>query len=259
MENDVIGLLRGAFRLGAYEARVYHALLEGAFDPKIIVQRAGIPHPRIYDTMRSLEEKGFARRIGSSYQAVKPKIAFEGRMLQFKREFQEEMASKVKTKDKLLSSLTIRAKDDEHFRNENGDFQILRGINSITNKFAEVLQQSHNTIITLKKAFEATEVFLSYLELSKTFEKKKKKRMRVLAPLNSISRKDMTKIIELGIEVKQRSDILLDLMVSDTFDVLIGVPDPMSEEPYHSIAIWLRNRSFANSLFISLNDVWEKS
>jgi len=259
LDDDVIELLKGAFRLGAYEAKVYRALLEGAFDPKIIVQRAGIPHPRIYDTVRSLEEKGFARRIGSNYQAVKPKIAFEGRMLQFKREFQEEMASKVKSKDKLLSSLTLGGKDNEHFKKENEDFQLLRGINSITNKFAEVLEQSQDTIITLKKAFEAKDVFLSYLELSKALKRKKKKRMRILSPKSFISRKDRAKIIELGIEIKQRDDILLDLMVSDTFDVLIGVPDPMSEEPYHSIAIWLRNRSFANSLFISLNDVWEKS
>ncbi|MEE8239555.1 MAG: hypothetical protein V3R13_05660, partial [Nitrososphaerales archaeon] len=159
----------------------------------------------------------------------------------------------------LLSSLTLGGKDNEHFKKENEDFQVLRGINSITNKFAEVLEQSQDTIITLKKAFEAKDVFLSYLELSKALKRKKKKRMRVLSPKSFISRKDRAKIIELGIEIKQRDDILLDLMVSDTFDVLIGVPDPMSEEPYHSIAIWLRNRSFANSLFISLNDVWEKS
>lgn len=255
----MIALLRETFRLGAYEAKVYRALLEGAVDPKIIVQRAGIPYPRIYDIMRSLEEKGFARKAKSSYEVVNPKIAFEGRILQFKREFREEMESKVRHKETLLSSLTPSHTDRES-KKESEIFQVLTGINSITNKFAEVLEQSHDTIITLKKAFEAKEVFLSYLELSKALkQKRRKKRMRVLAPSNSISPKDMVKIVELGMEVKQRDDILLDLMVSDNFDVLIGVPDPMSEEPYHSIAIWLRNRSFANSLFLSLNDVWDGS
>ena len=55
------------------------------------------------------------------------------------------------------------------------------------------------------------------------------------------------------VELKKRAYILLDLMATDKGDVIIGVPD-VSGTPERTIAIWIKNKEFAESLITSLTE-----
>lgn len=250
--KDPVIALKDSFKLSQYEAKAYLALLQGASDPKNVARLGRVPLPRVYDTLRSLESKGFVVRGGEEYVPVKPEVALEGRIQQFEAEYQNGKVSRVKAKDRLMLNLRMQPRE-----NHEREIAMLGGINNIANKFSEVLSRSKSVILSVKKAFEARNLFLRYLASESSQEKK---RIRILVPTNrKISKEEASLLANLGVEIRVRDDLLLDLMVSDTDDVMVGVPDPLSEEPYHAIAVWTRNSSFATSLRSSLDDLWEKS
>lgn len=249
--KDLVALLKDAFKLSLYEARAYVALLTGASDPKSISRLGRIPLPRIYDTLSSLETKGFGARNGEQHVPVSPKIALEGRLQQFESEFQQERTTRMDVMEQLLQKLKV-----QHREEPAGEIAMLRGINSIANKFSDVFVKSNSVILTVKKAFEARELFMRYIYSAS----KNKKKIRIIVPADlKIPDVEFSTLAKIGIEIRKHDDILLDLMVSDTDDVLIGVPDPLSDEPFHAIAMWTRNSSFAQSLQSSLEELWRKA
>jgi sugar-specific transcriptional regulator TrmB len=249
-EKD-LAILKDAFKLSLYESKAYVALLQGASDSKSISRLGRIPLPRIYDTLRSLEVKGFVARNGEGYVPVSPKIALEGRLQQFESEFQQEKTARIDVMQNLLQRLKV-----QHREESAGEVALIRGINSIANKFSDVFAKSNSVILTVRKAFEARELFMRYV----SSEAKKKKEVRIIVPAElKIPEVEFSTLGKMRIEIKKHEDILLDLMVSDTDDVMIGVPDPLSDEPFHAIAIWTRNSSFAQSLRNSLDDLWRKA
>ena len=246
-----MALLKGAFKLGLYEARAYVALLQGASDPKRIARLGKVPLPRIYDTLGSLETKGFVARNGEQHVPVSPKIALEGRLQQFESEFQQERTTRIDVMEQLLQKLKVQRREEP-----TGEIAMLSGINSIANKFSDVFGKSNSAILTVKKAFEARELFISYISSAS----KNKKKIRIIIPADlRIPDVEFSTLAKMGIEIRKHDDVLLDLMVSDTDDVMIGVPDPLSDESFHAIAMWTRNSSFAQSLRNSLEDLWRKA
>jgi len=249
--KDLVALLKDAFKLSLYESRAYFALVQGASDPKRISRLGRIPLPRIYDTLGSLETKGFVTRDGEQHVPVSPKIALEGRLQQFESEFQQERMGRMDVMEQLLQKLKVQRREEP-----GGEIAMLRGISSIANKFSDVFVKSNSVILTVKKAFEAREIFMRYVS-SQTQNKKK---IRIIVPADlRIPEIEFSTLAKMGIEIKKHEDILLDVMVSDTDDVIIGVPDPLSDETYHAIAMWTRNSSFAQSLRSSLEDLWKKA
>lgn len=250
--KDPAILLKDAFKLSLYEARAYVAILQGASDPKNISRLGKIPLPRIYDTLNSLEGRGFIVRKGDQNIPVEPENALEGRIQQFEAEHQQDRAARINVMKYLLQRLKVQRREGVA-----GDIAMLRGINSIANKFSDVFAQSKSAVLTVKKAFEARELFLRYVISA---SKGAKKNIRIIVPAElKIPDAEFSALSKVGVEIRRHQNILLDLMVSDTDDIMIGVPDPLSDEPYHAIAIWTRNSSFAESLRKSLDDLWEKS
>jgi len=249
--KDLAMLLKDSFKLSLYESRAYVALLQGASDPKGISRFGRIPLPRIYDTLRSLEDKGFLARNGEGYVPVSPKVALQGRLQQFESEFQQDKTARIDTMQQLLQKLKVQRREELA-----GEVAMLRGINNIANRFSDVFARSNSVILTVRKSFEARELFMRYVYLEAT----SKKKIRIIVPAElKIPEVEFSTLAKMGIEIKKHEDILLDLMVSDTDDVMIGVPDPLSDEPFHAIAMWTRNPSFAQSLRSSLGDLWRKA
>ncbi len=234
-----------AFNLNSYEARVYLALLRESMTPKQISEHAKVPLPRIYDTLKSLEAKGFVIK-GEKYSAIAPEIALESRILQFRAEFEnsiKEIEAKKNLLAKKLSSLYLR-KPSAH------EIAVLKGINSIISKFLEIIDEANEIYITIRKALKAKELFKLCLQ---NLETKNKKIFIILPEETEISKEDREFIKKHGIKVKFHNT-LFDLLVTEK-DVLIGVPDPTTQEPYHSIAIWIRNEVFAKAIQENLKEV----
>ena len=243
VNSDLSKLLKETFKLSLYEAKSYQSVIEGAKQPKYISNRAGVPLPRIYDTLKSLEEKGFIRRDNDSYFPVEPNIALEGRIVQFKHEFESKLKKQWEVKEIITKSLKTESKQFEEEK-----FEILIGIHNIGNKFLEIVKKSTKIIITVKKAFQVKDLFLSYL---KSFDYEEKELIIMIPKYYKISKKDNQLFKELGIKVKKENAILLDLMVSNEGDVLIGVPDS-SGSTTHAIAVWVKSKTFTESLISSL-------
>ncbi|MGQ9469161.1 MAG: hypothetical protein ACUVTD_04965 [Nitrososphaerales archaeon] len=97
-------------------------------------------------------------------------------------------------------------------------------------------------------------MFKACLEGSQTSEK------RILLSKGVVlDSTDKTFASKLSLNLRYYDTPLIDLMVADGRDVMIGVPDPLSDEHFHAIAIWVRNISFGRSIQKSLKDLWNKS
>ncbi len=243
--------LKNAFKLNLYETRVYLSLLEGKSGPKEIASASRVPMSRVYDTLKSLEKKGFVEHLDDSYVSVPPDIALQGRIAQFRAEFEAESEEREMTEKEILDGLNSLTKIEKVVP----ELLVLKGIYSIAGKFLEVLKGSDDVFITIRHGLEAGAVFGSYLENASGMPR----RIRALVPEEvELTDEYLELASKLGIEIRRCPSIIFDLMVADGRDVMIGVPDPTSSEAYHAIAVFMRNPQFAKGIAESLEMLWEQ-
>ncbi|WP_457678379.1 TrmB family transcriptional regulator [Thermovibrio sp.] len=93
MEREEVVELLKEFGLNAYEARCYLALLEaeGATASEV-AKTSGVPYQRVYDSLSSLEEKGFVQVVNRKPKLFIPfpvREALLNRLYQIKTEFEK--------------------------------------------------------------------------------------------------------------------------------------------------------------------------
>ncbi len=250
--------LRENFRLSSYEARAYLALLRrGKQTPKELSSTAGVPMPRIYDTLESLMSKGFAVEQEEYYSSIPAKQALKGRSAQFEVQFAKEHRRRKIAEEQLLSEL----EDSERraSRPDHSEISILKGFNSISNKFVELLEQSTDVLLVAKRAIEARDVFVPILS-EYSVRGGARRRIRILAPRSAkITQRELEEAKRANAEIRRTDHVMFDLMIDDKDDIIIGVPDPLSNEINHAIAIWVRNRAFATSTRSAVEEIWKAS
>ena len=188
--------------------------------------------PRIYDILKSLEEKGFVKKKGTEYIAVDPEIALEGTIIQNKYELEDRIKAQRESKNQIVPILRNTMQI-----NDGNQFETLIGIQNIGNKFLEIMKNSDEIIISIRKAFEVKELFLVFLSNIRN-----NKKLIILTPEDyKISDSDARILRESNVIIRKKSLILLDLLVSNKGDIMIGVPDS-SKRPEHTIAIWIKNK-----------------
>ena len=191
--------------------------------------------PRIYDILKSLEEKGFVKKKGTEYIAVDPEIALEGTIIQNKYELEDRIEAQRESKNQIVPILRNTMQI-----NDGNQFETLIGIQNIGNKFLEIMKNSDEIIISIRKAFEVKELFLGFLSNIRN-----NKKLIILTPEDyKISDSDARILRESNVIIRKKSLILLDLLVSNKGDIMIGVPDS-SKRPEHTIAIWIKNKEFS--------------
>ena len=270
--ESIENTLREQFKLSSYEARAYVSLLkQGKQSAKQIAQMAGIPLPRVYDTLESLMAKGFTLKQDDTYSPIPPRQALKGRSAQFEQQFSSEQKKRKSTEEKLAGSLEHFISKSSGEDKSSGEISILKGFNSIANKFAELLESSSETVLIAKRAMEAKETFIPILlEFSKSVDSSstkrtnkrssKKRKIRIIIPKDSsLSKDEIDHARRALVEIRRSESVLFDMMVTDQNDVIIGVPDPLSDEINHAIAIWVRNSSFASSTRLSVEEVWRRA
>tara|TARA_B100000949_G_C14282263_1_gene452375 strand:- start:839 stop:1573 length:735 start_codon:yes stop_codon:yes gene_type:complete len=242
-KEEITKQLKDLFKLNSYEAKTYQSVLEGAKTPKIISNLSRVPLPRIYDILKSLEEKGFVKKKGTEYIAVDPEIALEGTIIQNKYELEDRIKAQRESKNQIVPILKNTMQI-----NDGNQFETLIGVQNIGNKFLEIMKNSDEIIISIRKAFEVKELFLGFLSNIRN-----NKKLIILTPEDyKISDSDARILRESNVIIRKKSLILLDLLVSNKGDIMIGVPDS-SKRPEHTIAIWIKNKEFSESLMKSLS------
>lgn len=250
--------LKQNFKLSSYEARTYLALLKrGKQTPKQLSSSASVPMPRIYDTLQSLMSKGFVFEQEESYSPIPVKQALKGRSTQFDIQFAQEQRRRRLAEGDLIAQLDNSQRPVE--RTDQGEISILKGFNSISNKFTELLEASSDIFLVAKRAIEAREVFIPILsEYSQ--RNGSRKRIRILAPRTAkITQKELDEARHSNAEIRKTDHVIFDMMITDQDDVIIGVPDPLANEINHAIAIWVRNHAFAASTKSAVEEIWRSS
>jgi sugar-specific transcriptional regulator TrmB len=253
--QDIEISLKENFKLSSYEARTYISLLRlGKQNSKQLSSSTSVPLSRIYDTMESLMSKGFTIKRDEYFLALPPRQALKGRTRQFEFQFSEDQKRRSEAEQRLTSLLQNSSTGNED--SGSSEISVLKGFNTIANKFAELLEDSREVILVAKRSVEAREFFIPILlEFAKG--ELGSKRIRIIAPKSvKITKEDLQEANRVGAEIRKSDNILFDMMITDMDDVIIGVPDPLSEEINHAIAIWVRNTSFARSTRSSIEEMW---
>jgi sugar-specific transcriptional regulator TrmB len=261
VSEELEASLRENFKLSSYETKTYLSLLKlGRQTPKQISTNAKVPMPRVYDTLESLMAKGFVIKQEEFYSAMPPKSAIHGRSLQFEDNFSREQRARKAAEAHIVKALEQLDLNRSKASSE-GEISILKGFNAIANKFTELLETSQELILVAKRAIEARDVFIPLLlEFGKMKEGRGKKTLQILVPYGiRISKEELESAKELSAEIRTSDHILFDMMITDLDDVLIGVPDPLSNEINHAVAIWVRNSSFARSTRVAIEEIWKSA
>ena len=263
MNNEVVSLqeieslLKENFKLSSYEARAYLSLLKnGAQNTKQVSASSGVPMPRIYDTLESLMAKGFVIKQDGNYAPIPTKQALHGRSSQFELQFSQEQKHRKEAEEQLISVLDELVSGSGKSQN-TGEISILKGFNTIANKFGELLEDSTDIMLVAKRAVEARDIFIPIIS---EYTNQKRKRVRIIAPKNVRIKKKEADDARIGnVEIPKSEHVNFDMMITDKDDVIIGVPDPLSGEINHAIAIWVRNNSFARSTRNAIEEIWKYS
>ena len=244
--------LKENFKLSSYESKAYISLLKlGKLTPKQLSANAQVPMPRVYDTVESLMSKGFVLKQEDSYSAIPPKRALHGRTMQFETQFSQEQKKRREAEAELVGALES---SDLHTKAEAGEISILKGFNAIANKFSELLENSSEIMLVAKRAMEAKQVFIPLLVEFASGGKK----VKIIVPTNAkLTKEEIEAASKASASIRKSDHILFDMMITDLDDVVIGVPDPLSDEINHAIAIWVKNPSFARSARTSTEEIWK--
>jgi len=257
--QEIESSLKENFKLSSYEARAYISLLKrGKQNPKQISAVAEVPMPRVYDTLESLMSKGFIVKQEENYSPIPPKQALKGRTTQFESQFSQEQ-NRRRQAEEHIESLLENSISSSGKSESSGEISILKGFNAISNKFMELLENSSDIVLVAKRAIEARDVFIPILSEYAGHENGKK-RIRIIAPLKvKINAKEVEMARKANAEIRKSDHVIFDMMIADADDVIIGVPDPLSDEINHAIAIWVSNTSFAKSTRNAVEEIWKSA
>jgi len=258
--GDIANSLKENFKLSSYETKAYLSLLKlGKQNPKQVSSNAGVPMPRVYDTLESLMSKGFVIKQDDNYLPISPRTALHGRSLQFDLQFAQEQKSRQAVESELIEVLENIENSKSKGSAEANEISVLKGFNSIANKFSELLENSNDIILMAKRAVEAKEIFIPIL-LEFGGAGNKKRKIRIIIPKETkITEEEIKVAKQASTSIRRYDYILFDMMITDSDDIVIGVPDPLSEEINHAIAIWVRNSSFAKSTRASVEEIWKRA
>jgi sugar-specific transcriptional regulator TrmB len=251
--EEIESELRDKFGLNSYEARGYLALVSSSMKPKELASAANIPMPRIYDTLRALEMKGFVHQRGDTYVAESPNVALKTYLLAHQRSYEKSRESKEASLERIVELLQpVLASKDELAEEP----VLLKGIDSIAGRFFEILSTSKDVTLMVRKALKVKGVFSEYLEAFPLSGK----RIRLLLPSRPpINERDARLLSRLKIETRYYDHPVLDMMVADERDVVLGVPERSNDEPFSAVALWVRNASFAKSTRAAIDEIWDES
>lgn len=249
---DPESLLRQSFGLNSYEARAYLSLLSKPLRAKDVSDESGVPLSRTYDTLRKLVSKGFAKVTDGTFAAVRPSVALKARLGRYSEDFAEAQEGRAGAMGQLVAGL-------ERLYSEGAapgkEPLLLKGIDGIGSAFIEVLSKSRDVYLLVRQGVKARWRFLTYVKGAAPG----RRRTRVLIPREvRLSKSDLAAASEAGLDIRTCDGVMLDVMVGEKADVMIGVPAKGKDQSFGAVAIWVRDPSFAMSIRKTAEQLWRK-
>ncbi|MEM3832408.1 MAG: helix-turn-helix domain-containing protein [Thermoprotei archaeon] len=243
-------ILREVFGLNKYESKVYLALIRGARMPKQISKLSNVPMPRIYDTLASLENKGFVVRADDGYTPLNPDTIFSIASKKLKSELEEKIDLMKKSTERLSKIF------GKYFLpSYEGEIIILRGLPVIVEHFSQLLSKAKNVILLIRKSIEVKEFFKQ--QVIKLSGKGLPHIRALLHSEISLNKDDIELASSLGVELRKSNDVMFDMMIINDDIFVMGVPDPMLENiTEKAIAIVIKNKVFVSALKSYIEERW---
>lgn len=229
-----------------YEVNAYLVLLEkGALTAKQVSYGAQIPYSKVYQTLNSLEKKGWievTRKRPSKYFPKSPETAIktaktviENEWLQIEKAIADELMpsyEKIKTREKY-------------------DIWILRGLLNIVSKFKEMVKSCRQELLIAFPSIRE-ELLLGFCQLLHSFiGEKAQVRFMVSKGLNENVYRTLSKVGE----VRRKAKMFGGGAISDGDEVLLLFSDEKGEVT----AIWSDHPGLAGLAKDYFNYLWKES
>ncbi|GIU68647.1 MAG: transcriptional regulator [Candidatus Pacearchaeota archaeon] len=243
LNQELINRVKDYFGLNLYETRIWLSLLaKGIASAGEISSISGVPRPRVYDVLESLEKKGFViLKLGKpiKYVAVKPNIVLE----RLKSNIMSDAEDKIKKISKITETEEFREieriyKGNINYGKEEDVFSYLKGKVNIFHYLREMIKKSTKKVVICDDANTIYRKLPAFKNLIKEISNKK---IELVIVLYGEDKK--IKIIQenLGIKIR-KSNINSKFFIVDDSEILIYIKkgDKIEEE-----AIWLKSEVFA--------------
>jgi len=235
------------YGLNKYESEAYLTLVrEGISTAHIVSKISTVPYGKIYPVLASLEHKGFVKTfqgLPKRFVAVDPKIIIETLTHKKKKEF-EKFEAKSQKLIQTLGALSTR-KPKETYET----IRIIEGYNNYLNLSVELhnrAQQEWLSITRLeihKKHYDSTEECI-----------KRGVKVKLLTFLDEQHKKNAELWKQIGCEIRYIDYTPTHFSIIDNKEVTIRIT---GEERY--LALWLSNKSLAQNMRVSFNELWKKA
>ncbi|MFB0563103.1 MAG: TrmB family transcriptional regulator [Candidatus Lokiarchaeia archaeon] len=239
MSNTTIETLKN-FGLSEYESRAYTALVSlGVAPVKKICEVANIPHPRAYDTLAALEEKGLVEvRQGRPkiYKAIPPRIAFR-------------RLEKVLSRDKEYAIEELS--DFYGVQKSKQELWTMYGKQNVVNKIEEMLMGAEQSaMLSFPKDL--------LLEIEKTLRSVAERGIEL--KIWTCTEEDSSSVVlplKGNVEIVSDNQIYGNLLVVDRSEALISSG---CVEDYKGpwIGIWTNEESFVKLISMFFKKLWKE-
>ena len=249
MNKELVEKARRSFDLNIYETKVWLALLEkGNANIAQVHELSKVPRSRIYDVLKSLENKGFCvEKLGRpvKYLAVEPSLVIE----RLKRSVEEEGKERIDVLNKLKGT-------DEYKQLDN----LFNTTFIITDKVGMAIKGRTNLLAHLANATKHAGERIVFVSTPKGLERK----LNVLLPqLVNKARKGVKVIVGVangGTEASlpeqlrerlKKENIRVKAIEGDARFCILDkniLLITSSEESKEDTALWLESAFFANTL-----------
>ncbi|RLF83475.1 TrmB family transcriptional regulator [Thermococci archaeon] len=252
-------LLQKHFGLNLYEARAYVALVGfGVLTPAELGSVSEVPAPRTYDTLRSLEKKGFAMSQPgkeNKYRPVHPKVILEKYIEDWKKLTKEELEAKEKAKEELLEMMApLMESEVPKYGAER--VWVVRGIKNLVVKMKEMFEEAESELLLGDNGYISVNLAKEITGLVD-----KGLAVKVLVPKEILKAVEKTKVYD------YYKDGKLELRVVDKLEVPMAVTgdqvffvleDPAARVFGYEPQVWIKDFRVANIFREKFNELWEK-
>ncbi|MEM2871538.1 MAG: hypothetical protein QW217_03745, partial [Candidatus Caldarchaeum sp.] len=119
---------------------------------------------------------------------------------------------------------------------------LLKGVEPVVVKTMEVCGRGSTLVFAVRKAVKLKQIFKEAVEKNRS-----KNIVFIVHSSIMLNGEDLEFFTKLGARVVQSPAVLVDMLVSDAGEALVGLP--LDDEP---VVVWVRHRGFAGSLLQAL-------
>lgn len=259
MDEDFIEEIRQKFELNQYEVKIWLSLLtKGVSSAGEISAESNVPRSRAYDVLESLEKKGFILLKNSKpikYMAANPEDIIENfkKNLLNKANKQIDKIEEFKHSESFIELSQFFNKGVKMI--EPSELSgLVKGRNNIYNQINNMIKNSEKTV-TLSASLNDLNNFSQFkTELAKA--KKRGVNIKMVTPkadmkfINSIT-KDLGDLKSQDVEFSR-------FLITDESNMLFLMSNNDDSHPKHDVGLWVNSPSFAKSMNIMFNHMWDK-